>query len=65
VASLAVVTGAWFLGQATWPERLLFAAGALALLVTTPLTIGIGLAAIIAGGALHLHRRRRGSPSVA
>jgi TRAP transporter 4TM/12TM fusion protein len=65
VAALAVVTGAWFLGPTTWPERLLFLAGALALLMTTPLTIGIGLATIIAGGALHIHRRRRGTPSVA
>jgi TRAP-type uncharacterized transport system fused permease subunit len=65
VAALAVVTGAWFLGPANWQERVLFGAGAIALLVTTPLTIGIGLVAILAGGGLHIFRRRRASASTA
>ena len=64
VAALAVVTGGWFLGPATRRERLLFGVGALALLMTTPPTIGIGLAAILAGGALHVLRRRRALPSL-
>lgn len=66
VAALAVVTGAWILGPASWPERVLFAVGALALLLTAPLTIGIGLATIAAGTAVHVLRRRataRASPA--
>jgi len=58
VTALAVVTGAWVLGPAGWPERLLFGVGALTLLVTEPLWIGIGVAGIGAGLALHLVRRR-------
>jgi TRAP-type uncharacterized transport system fused permease subunit len=58
VACLAVVTGRWLLGPAQWPERALFAVGALALLVMTPVGMGIGLAAIVAGVAVHLVRRR-------
>lgn len=57
VAALAVLTGAWVFGPATWIERALFGVGALALLVTEPLWIGIGGTAIIAGLALHLWRR--------
>ena len=59
VAALAVVTGAWLLGPAAWPERALFAVGALALLVMEPLTIGVGLACVVAGLAVHLFTRRR------
>lgn len=58
VAALAVLTGAWVLGPATWIERALFGAGAMALLVTEPVWIGIGAVAIILGLALHLWRRR-------
>jgi len=58
VAALAVVTGAWVLGPATWIERALFGVGALALLVTEPVWIGIGSVALVAGLALHLWRRR-------
>jgi TRAP-type uncharacterized transport system fused permease subunit len=60
VAALAVLTGAWVFGPATWIERALFGVGALALLVTEPMWIGIGTVALIAGLALHLwHRRDR------
>ncbi|HUF06393.1 MAG TPA: TRAP transporter fused permease subunit [Candidatus Binatia bacterium] len=59
VAALAVVTGAWVLGPATWAERILFGVGAIALLVTEPLWMGIGTAAFVAGLALHLVLRRR------
>jgi TRAP transporter 4TM/12TM fusion protein len=60
VAALAVVTGAWIVGPASWRERLLFAVGAVALLVTTPIPIAVGLTAIAAGLALHVLARRRG-----
>ncbi len=59
VAALAVVTGAWLLGPAAWPERALFAVGALALLVMEPLTIGVGLACVAAGLLVHMFTRRR------
>jgi TRAP transporter 4TM/12TM fusion protein len=59
VAALAVVTGAWVLGPAIWLERLLFGVGAMTLLVTEPLWIGIGLAGVATGLVLHLVRRRR------
>jgi TRAP transporter 4TM/12TM fusion protein len=65
VAGLAVATGAWVLGPARWPERLLCGLGGLALLWTTPILIGAGLAAIAAGVALHLVGRRDGAPAVA
>ncbi|MGK2849529.1 MAG: TRAP transporter permease [Candidatus Limnocylindrales bacterium] len=59
VAALAVVTGGWLLGPVRWFERLLFGIGALALLVTEPAAIGIGLASIGAGVAIHVFGRRR------
>jgi TRAP-type uncharacterized transport system fused permease subunit len=59
VAALAVVTGAWLVGPAGWPERALFAVAAVALLVMAPVAIGIGAAAALAGGAVHLVRHRR------
>jgi len=58
VAALAVLTGAWVLGPATWIERALFGVGAVALLVTEPAWIAVGSVAIIIGLALHLWRRR-------
>ncbi len=63
VAALAVVTGAWILGPATWPERLAFAVGAGALLMTTPIPVVIGLVAIVAGLLMHVARRRRLAPA--
>jgi TRAP-type uncharacterized transport system fused permease subunit len=58
VAALAVATGGWLLGPATWPERALMAAGALACLYTDPLFVSAGLAAIAVGAVLHVIRRR-------
>ena len=58
VAALAVLTGAWVFGPATWIERALFGVGALALLVTETMWIGIGSVALITGLAVHLWRRR-------
>lgn len=58
VAALAVATGAWLLGPARWPERVLLGLGGLALMVTTPLFMGIGAALIAIGVAIHLVQRR-------
>lgn len=54
VGALAVVTGSWLIGPAKIPERLLFAVAAVALLVMTPLYIGIGAAFIVAGVIVHM-----------
>jgi TRAP-type uncharacterized transport system fused permease subunit len=59
VAALAVVTGAWLVGPAGWPERVLFGVGALALLVMSPVGIAVGLVAIALGVGLPLLTRRR------
>jgi TRAP transporter 4TM/12TM fusion protein len=59
VAALAVVTGAWLLGPAKVPERVLFFAAAIALLVMDPLWIAIGVGFIVAGVAVHLMGRRK------
>ncbi|HEX2883960.1 MAG TPA: TRAP transporter fused permease subunit, partial [Candidatus Limnocylindria bacterium] len=59
VAALAVATGAWLLGHAAWPERILFGIGGLALMVTDPVFIGAGVAVMAAGLAIHLVGRRR------
>jgi TRAP transporter 4TM/12TM fusion protein len=61
VASLAVVTGAWLIGPAKIPERLLFLVAAVALLVMEPLWIAVGAAFIVAGVVVHLIGRRRGA----
>lgn len=63
VGALAVTTGGWLLGPAIWPERLLMGVGALALLYTDPRFVAAGLAAILAGLALHLVRRSRAGRS--
>ena len=59
VAALAVVTGAWLVGPARWPERALFAVAAIALLVMEPVAITVGASAILAGVIVHLAGRRR------
>jgi TRAP-type uncharacterized transport system fused permease subunit len=59
VGALAVATGGWLLGPAGRAERLLLAAGALALLYTAPLFVAIGLVAVAAGLAIHFAGRRR------
>ena len=59
VAGLAVATGGWILGPAGWPERVLFGLGGLALVMATPIFIGLGLGLMAAGGMIHLVIRRR------
>ncbi|MDQ3938689.1 MAG: TRAP transporter large permease subunit, partial [Chloroflexota bacterium] len=59
VAALAVVTGGWLLGPASRIERLIFAAGAVALLMLAPIPIAIGVAAVTLGAAVHVIRHRR------
>jgi TRAP-type uncharacterized transport system fused permease subunit len=65
VGGLAVATGAWLLGPAGWPERVLFGLGGLAMMVTAPLFIGGGLALMATGLAIHLATRRRASAAEA
>jgi TRAP transporter 4TM/12TM fusion protein len=59
VGALAIVTGSWLFGPAKIPERVLFFGAALALLVMTPVAIGIGAAFFVAGVAVHVLGRRR------
>jgi len=59
VTGLAVATGAWILGLATWPERVLFGLGGVALLFISPIFIAAGLGLMLLGLALHVFRRRR------
>ena len=59
VTGLAVATGAWILGVATWPERVLFGLGGVALLFISPIFIAAGLGLMLLGLALHVFRRRR------
>jgi TRAP transporter 4TM/12TM fusion protein len=66
VAALAAATGRWIVGPAGVPERVLAAVAALALLYLEPITIAIGLAALVAAVAIHLvvARRARGEPAL-
>ncbi|HEU5316001.1 MAG TPA: TRAP transporter fused permease subunit, partial [Chloroflexota bacterium] len=59
VGGLAVATGAWLLGPAGWPERVLFGAGGVVMLVLSPIFVGIGAGLMAAGAAVHLLARRR------
>ena len=61
VASLAVVTCAWLVGPAAWPERVLARIAALALLYLKPLSGAIGVAAFAAAVVVHLVLRRTGA----
>jgi TRAP-type uncharacterized transport system fused permease subunit len=61
VSALAVVTGSWLVGPAKIPERVLFLAAAVALLVMEPLWIGFGAAFMAAGVVVHLIGLRRGT----
>jgi TRAP transporter 4TM/12TM fusion protein len=66
VGALAVVTGAWLLGPVSRLERVIFAVGAVALLMLAPVPIGIGLGAVALGIVLHVARRRelpQGTPA--
>jgi hypothetical protein len=58
VAGLAVATGAWLMGPARVPERVLCGAAGLILLYLEPLWIAIGIAVLAAGVAAHLLGRR-------
>jgi TRAP transporter 4TM/12TM fusion protein len=60
VAGLAVATGAWVVGPARVPERILFGVGGLALMVTVPIAIATGLGLMAAGLGVHVVQRRRG-----
>jgi TRAP transporter 4TM/12TM fusion protein len=60
VFALAVVTGAWLLGPAKVPERLLFLVAAIALLVMDPLWIAVGAGFMVAGVVVHVVGRRVG-----
>ncbi|HET7409644.1 MAG TPA: TRAP transporter fused permease subunit [Paracoccaceae bacterium] len=59
VSALAVATGGWLLGPAGWAERILFAIGAIALLVMEPIFMGAGAVAILCGALVHIVGRRR------
>ena len=61
VAAFAVATGAWMLGPARWPERLLCGAAGLVLLYLEPLWVGVGLGILAAAVVIHLVLRRRTS----
>jgi TRAP-type uncharacterized transport system fused permease subunit len=54
VAALAVTTGAWLLGPARVPERVLCAAAGLLLLYLEPFWVGVGLAVLAVGVVVHL-----------
>ena len=59
VSGLAVATGAWLLGPAGWPERILFGVGGIVMLVLSPVFVAIGLGVMAAGLAVHLVARHR------
>jgi TRAP transporter 4TM/12TM fusion protein len=59
VAGLAVATGAWLVGPARMPERVLLGAAGLILLYLEPLWIGIGIAVLVTGVVVHLLGRRQ------
>jgi TRAP transporter 4TM/12TM fusion protein len=59
VGALAVATGAWLVGPARLPERILCGAAGLVLLYLEPLWIGIGLAILALGVVVHLVGRRQ------
>jgi TRAP-type uncharacterized transport system fused permease subunit len=65
VAALAVATGAWLLGPARLPERILCGAAGLILLYLEPLSILIGLAVLAAGVGVHVVGRRQLAGSAA
>ncbi|XVS64270.1 TRAP transporter permease [Actinosynnema sp. CA-299493] len=59
VAALAVLTGGWMFGRARWPERVLCAPAAVALLYLQPVTIAVGLGFLLAAVAVHVVLRRK------
>jgi TRAP transporter 4TM/12TM fusion protein len=58
VAALAVATGGWLIGRAGRAVRVLFAIGAVAFLLVSPLSMLIGAVAAASGLAVHLFQRR-------
>ena len=63
VAALAVVTGAWLLGPAGRPERVLCAAAAVLLLYLEPVPVLVGLGVLGLAVIVHLALRRSRSRS--
>jgi len=64
VGALAITTGAWLVGPAGIPERVLAALAAVFLLYLEPLWVGIGAGCLAAAVAVHLLSRRRRAPAV-
>ncbi|WP_204358521.1 TRAP transporter fused permease subunit [Streptosporangium sp. 'caverna'] len=58
VAALAVTTGGWMVRRAGWPERVLSAGAAIALLHLEPTAVAIGLALLAVALLIHLVLRR-------
>ena len=58
VGALAITTGAWLLGPARIPERVLCAVAGLLLLYLEPFWVGVGGAVLILGIVVHLVGRR-------
>jgi hypothetical protein len=54
VGALAIATGAWLLGPARLPERVLCALAGLLLLYLEPFWVGVGGAVLILGIVVHL-----------
>jgi TRAP-type uncharacterized transport system fused permease subunit len=65
VGALAVATGAWLVGPARVPERVLCAVAALLLLYLEPFWVGVGIAVLAAGVVVHLLLRRIGDQPTA
>ena len=64
VAALAITTGAWLIGPAGIPERVLAALAAVFLLYLEPLWVGVGAGCLVAAVAVHLLTVRRRAPAV-
>jgi TRAP-type uncharacterized transport system fused permease subunit len=65
VGALAVATGAWLVGPARVPERVLCAVAALLLLYLEPFWVGVGIVVLAAGVVVHLLLRRIGDQPTA
>ena len=66
VAALSVATGGWLWGAAGTPVRILFAAGAIAFLLLSPVSLAIGAVEIASALGVHMvMRRRSGAPAPA
>jgi TRAP-type uncharacterized transport system fused permease subunit len=68
IAALAVVTGGWMIGPASWPERLCCAVAALLLLYLEPAWVIAGLVTLVLGVVVHVltgRAKRHPSPDPA